>query len=713
MAQPRASLKDTMKNDGSTNSNHSSHGLAVLPRCILTLFAVGGVWIAPAQQLIYQEGFNDDGEAANPQRYTMTGRDVYEVPRIVSELGNFDQKGPIYWAHNFDVSYAGNPTIPARRAIFTWQGATPGAATEDLLTLFDSMVDWLLEGKANAQIVVHPSVAAVQALADRLTANGHTVVNDDTATYPDEQAVPGDLFIHGPGASNPSRFVLLQKPVITINGPDYDDMLVGSIGAAVAFEPGQVTIAAEGHPAAGGMTGSFDGFTTNQTFDLVGSFLPANAITLATLTRIIPPAVNNLGDVDDMIDGTKEHEQTSGTAISLDFSDASTGNWPDDNPLPGGYTGNWGLQATGTLSVATAGTYRFAVGSDDGARLLIDLDQNGITSEDLIIEDAGPHAHQIVYVDVTFPSTGDFAFEVRAYNSGGGGSLEVSVSTVPVPVPDDAIESGYWDLLGIFGPISPVTLNGDVAVTAFVAAGGDVAVQTPLAVLLNGPTDTPPGAFYDGGPFENFEGVGFIGASGLNKWAYPAGLAYRSLQLAPVDVTGKTNVHLTVALAATVVDFETSDFVDILVYTNGLTSNPTTLAHFRGVQDAVQPWLADEMDNFVRRLTRRFADFTYEIPAGATQLIVEFRAATSWWTEIAAIDNVRISESSLVSELTLQWASDVTGPYADDASATVDTGAKTITVPLPDGMRFFRAAGEAVQLSSPVVEGDNLVIGYE
>ena len=130
-----------------------------------------------------------------------------------------------------------------------------------------------------------------------------------------------------------------------------------------------MTIAAEGHPAVGGRTGSLDAFTTNQTFELVGSFLPTNAITLATVTRVIPPAVNNLADVDAMIAGTKAHEMTEGTAISLDFSDASTGSWPDDHALPGGYTGNWGLRATGTLSVATAGTYRFAVGSDDGARL--------------------------------------------------------------------------------------------------------------------------------------------------------------------------------------------------------------------------------------------------------------------------------------------------------------------------------------------------------
>ena len=702
-----------MKNHGLLKTGTARNRLSVVHRLVLAWMVIGVAWIAPAQQLIYQEGFNDDGEAASPQRYTMTGRDVYEVPRIQSELLNFDQKGPMYWAHNFEVSYVGNPMIPARRAIFTWQGATAGAATEDLLALFDSIVDWLLEGKANAQIVVHPSVASVQALADRLTAGGHTVANDDTATYPDEQAVPGDLFIHGPGASNPSRFVLMQKPVITINAPDYDDMLVCSIGAAVTFEPGPVTIAAEGHPAAGGKAGAFDGFTMSQTFDLVGSFLPANAITLATVTRIIPPAVNNLGDVDAMIAGTKEHEATSGTAISVDFSDGSAGSWFDDNPLPGGYTGNWGLRATGTLNVAAAGTYRFAVGSDDGARLMIDLDQNGITSSDVVIEDAGPHAHQIVYVDVTFPATGDYDFEVRAYNSGGGGSLEVSVSTVTVPVPDDAIESEYWDLLGIFGPISPVTLSGDVEVTAYVAAGGDVAVQTPLAVLLNGPADDPPGAFYDGGPFENFEGTGFIGGSGLNKWAYPEGQSYRTLRLQPVDVTGKTNVQLTVALAATVVDFETSDLLDVVVYPNGLASAPVTLAHFRGVQDAVQPWMADQMDNFVRRLTRRFADFTYAIPEGATELVVEFRAATTWWTEIVAIDNVRITQAGAALALSLQSATTVTGPYTADTTAAVDTGAKTITVALPAGTRFYRAAGGTVQLSAPVVQGGNLVIRYE
>ncbi|MGZ8901685.1 MAG: hypothetical protein ACXW3Z_16460, partial [Limisphaerales bacterium] len=292
-------------------------------------------------------------------------------------------------------------------------------------------------------------------------------------------------------------------------------------------------------------------------------------------------------------------------------------------------------------TVSAAGTYRFAVGSDDGARFYIDLDRNGITAADVILEDAGPHGHQIVYQDVTFATSGNYPFEVRSYNSGGGGSIEVSAYLQTTPVPDE-LDSGFWEVLSTSGS-GPVKLAADANATAYIATGANVQEQTPLIVLLNGPSDTPPGAFYDGGPFSSFEGTGFIGASGLNKWAYPDGLSYRALRLAPINVAGKTNVKLTIKLAATVVDFETSDLLDIVVYTNGPTSNPTTLAHFRGVANAIQPWLADEKENFTRRLTREFKDFTYDIPAGATQLIIEVRAATTWWTEIAAFDDIRVT----------------------------------------------------------------------
>lgn len=687
---------------------------------------------ALAQEVLLQEGFNTDGEAATPKRYTMTGRDLYEPPRIRNELNNFDQRGPIYWEHSFNVSFTGNPNIPARRAIYAWRGTDTSAATEDFLALWDTTVAWLLDGKRNATVVVHPTAAAIGGLADRLTALGHTVVDDDTAVGNDAD-LTGDLFIHGPAASNPSRFVLLPKPVIVMNAPDYDDMLVGSIGSSVTFDPGSATIRATGHPAAGGKTGTFSAFTTGgQVFELIGNFLPTNALTVATITRIVPPAVNNLADVDAMIAGTKSHDQTAGQVTGLDFSDGSVGQWFLDNPVPGNYTANWGLRVTGTLSVTTAGTYRIAVGSDDGARLRIDLDKNGLSGTDTVVEDAGPHAHQIVYANITFPATGTFDFEVISYNSGGGGSLEVSVSTVPAAeVADDNLDSGFWELLGTDGAVSAVRLQGSANATGYVATGANVERQEPFIVLLNGPTETPPGAFYDGGPFSNFEGTGFLGGSGLNKWAYPDGQNYRSVRLNPVDVTGKQNVHLTVALAATVVDFETSDFIDIVIYPDGETSTPVTLAHFRGVQDAVQPWLADERQSFVRRLTRQFADFTYDIPSTARRLIVEIRAATSWWTEIVAIDNIRLTAGAASTpptfgtasvsggNITLTWTGGQ-GPFLIQWSPTLPgtwvniltTSANSAAVPQTGVTGFFRvqsAATATVQLYKATVNGANEV----
>jgi len=644
----------------------SSH----LRHLLLAASAACGLSRATAQEVLLQEGFNTDGTAVNPARYTLVGREIYEPERIRAELNNFDQKGPIYWDHNFKVSYVGNPTIPARRAIFGWRGTDAAGATEDLMKLFDSSVNWLLNGKRNAKVVVNPNIAAVQALADRLTAAGHTVVDDDTAANPNDFDVVADLFIHGPGANNPSRFVLRTEPVLVMNAPDYDDMLVGSIGTSLAFDAGQVTIAAPGHPAAGGKTGTFAGFNGNQTFELVGSFLPPGATTLATATRIVPPAVSSLADVDAMAAGTKQHEKTDGQVSTLDFADASSGQWFDDNGIPGGYTGNWGLVAKGKLTVPGAGTYRFAVGSDDGARLQIDLDRNGISAADTVVEDPGPHAHQIVYVNVTFSASGTYDFQLTSYNSSGGGSVEVSVPLNEGVVPDDALDSGYWEVLGTAGGSSPIKLSGNISVTGYNATGANVERQEPIIVLLNGPNDTPPGAFYDGGPFSGFEGTGFLGGSGMNKWPYPDGVSYRSVQLAPVNVTGKKNIRLTVALAATVVDFEDSDYIDVLYYPDGTASTPVVLAHFRGVQNAIQPWLADANDQFQRRLTRQFADFTYSIPETAKNLVIEVRVASTWWTETLGVDNIRVTAGEASSGQPSELGQNVNGFQDDFTGAT-------------------------------------------
>jgi hypothetical protein len=172
-----------------------------------------------------------------------------------------------------------------------------------------------------------------------------------------------------------------------------------------------------------------------------------------------------------------------------------------------------------------------------------------------------------------------------------------------------------------------------------------------------------------------------------------------------VDVTGQKNVKLTVALAGSQIDTEDSDFLDILAYPNGTASTPVTLAHFRGVENGVQPWLADQKENFVRRLTRNFADFQYDIPTNATQLVIEFRAATTWWNELAAFDNVRISAASTAPpppqlsiklvgnkvEVTfsgvLQTATSIPGTWTDVPNPT---NPYIVTLGSQAGAQFFR-----------------------
>ncbi|MFN0069222.1 MAG: CHRD domain-containing protein [Limisphaerales bacterium] len=648
------------------------HSESLKPRLAALLLAAGA-FTAPAAELIHQEGFNDDGSKAAPPRYTVVGGDVWELSRIFGDpplASASAQRGPVYFAHNFDVSFVGIPNIPARRMMFCWRASNDIAnTTEEFLKLWDSSVAWLLKDKANATVMVYPTVADIGGLGARLTAAGHTVVDDDPSKTDAQLETIADLFIHA-GSADPSRYALIKKPAIGNISADWDDLILGSIGADATFAPGQVNIASPGHPAAGGKTGSFAGFAaaTDQVFALAGRFLPDGSTTLATVNRTVPPSVVRLSDVDDMIAGTKQHEKTDGTLATLDVADAAAGNWPDDNAVPGGYSGSWGLRVQGKVSVSAPGTYRFALGTDDGARFQIDRDKNGFTAADNIIEDLGPHGHTIVYANVTFSAAGTYDFEVRAYNAGTAGDFELSAGVVPAAeILDDDLGSGYWEVLGTAGSTAPVKLSGTATATGYMATGASTETKEPLIVLLNGPDDAPPGAFYGGGPLANFEGTGYFAGAGMNKFPYQDATPPRSVTLRPVNVAGKSEVKLTVALAAAQIDFENdaNDFLDINIYPNGAGSTRITLAHFNGVENGRQPWLADDLDGNQRRLTREFADFTYNIPAGATDLIVEFVAGSSWWNELLGFDNVRITSGALSTPLRITSATKAAGNALD------------------------------------------------
>lgn len=622
------------------------------PRLAMAATALLTAFSATSQELIYQEDFETDGEAANPQRYEMTGRDVYEVARIRSELGNQDQIGPIYFAHNNEVSYTGVPApTPARRMAMAWNLTITEADTSpDMLAVFDASIKWLLNNKTGAKIVVSPAAANLGVLGERLQAAGHTLVDDDTSVSDEQLTTLGDMLFHAPGAG--SRGARAAFPMLVIAASDHDDVLTSSIGTTTTFAPGKGKIETPAHPGAGGKTGEFDVASGSFGWELLGDQLPANAIIVASFAQELPPSVTSLDDVDAMIAGTKQSTSATGDLALFDISDASDGTWPGGEAVPGGAAGNWGLRATGKISVQAAGAYTIASSSDDGVRVRIDANKNGFDAGDNVINDPGPHGNTIVYGNVTFPAAGTYDIQVVAYNSGGGGNVEISVALQAGANKtglDTAPEN--WELLGTAGSTAPVRAAEPFHFTAYSAAGETVTQSRPLIMLLNGPNDTPAGSVFGGGPFTGQSGSRFIGGAGMNKWTLPD-TGDRTLRLRPVNVAGKQNVKLTIAAAGTFLDFERSnltrgnpDYLEVVIDPDGAGPKDFQRLIFFTPPTGSVKYVDDATTrpSNPTRLGLAFKDVTYDIPADATDLVVEVRTVSTWWNEIFAFDNIRIT----------------------------------------------------------------------
>jgi hypothetical protein len=628
--------------------------LRQIPRLTVCLL-LGGIGSTSAAEVLLQEGFNDDGSAANPPRYSIAGGFRSEVPHDAANVsGPADQIGPVYWARNQEVSLVGVPAPTAgRRALLAWDGAllagdtaTPGASA-DMLRLVANTVQWLAQNKAGAVVAFSPNIAVAQGLADHLSGLGYSVVDDDGVTS--DTAYPADVVIKGAG-SGPSRFAQASQGVLVFSALDHDDMLTSSIGLTATFEPGPGTVTAPTHPVATGVPATFTVANTSANWQLMGDVLPGGSITVATLLRTIPPTAASLADVDAMVAGTKPAIRASVELTELDLSDGSPGDWFIDHPLPGGAVGVWGLVARGQLQVTTAGRYSFALGMDDGARLRIDRNRNGLGPEDdLIVEDVAG-GHRARYGDAEFTATGLYDFEVTVFNSGGSGGIELSVSVQSGGADTSVIASGTWEVLGQTS--GGVSLSGVITAESLVPSGPDQELTVPLLVLLNGPTDTPPGSVFGGGPFSGFEGTGFFAGSGLNKWI-PETIeelgGYRSVRLQPINVTGKPDLKITIALAGSFLDFETSDFLDVVAYPQGVSGEEVRLARF-SAPDGNSKYFVDIQNGNQHRLGLEFIDATYNLPAGATDLVIEIRSFTSWWNEIIAFDNIRITSGDLQSD---------------------------------------------------------------
>jgi titin len=135
--------------------------------------------------------------------------------------------------------------------------------------------------------------------------------------------------------------------------------------------------------------------------------------------------------------------------------------WSYNNVLPGGAGINYGFRATGTFTVATAGVYSFAGGSDDGERLRID-------GNNVIVFDAG-RGFGVTYGTVTL-SAGTHTFEWEGFQGGGQAGFELSIHAGNNTSPVNAANG--WHAIG--DPAAPVQLQGTIAVTVYYLTAGNV-----------------------------------------------------------------------------------------------------------------------------------------------------------------------------------------------------------------------------------------------
>lgn len=253
--------------------------------CALCLLWTFNAVSAQDFNLLYQEGFNDDGDGT---RYTMVGRgqEVLDV-------------GPGFWEHNFNVDVIGLPAIaPAKRAAILWTGiATEDDFTEDSVAIWDNLIDYMIDGKAAATIGITGDNLASDTgdyLTFRLEDAGHTVIGLGTAAVDFPEPTDIDLVIQTNDSppDNTTFFASFDGtgypvPLITYHAGQHDDELVSSIGLLTSGGPTNVTVVDENasHPVLGGKTGSIawvDEFLAETPLEGVGQSVPAKSKTLLT-----------------------------------------------------------------------------------------------------------------------------------------------------------------------------------------------------------------------------------------------------------------------------------------------------------------------------------------------------------------------------------------------------------------------------------------------
>ena len=256
----------------------------------LTFLAMGAASSLSAQTLLYQEGFETEGEGT---RYTVEGRGfVPKNGQVVPVPG-----GSSYWNRNTDVVSKGEVVgvpfpAPARRAVISFNHRLdPASLTSEGKKLLDSVINWLTEGKKNMVIMFSSPRGTGEAdlgdtyLADTLTAAGHTVIDDDTAEGLAARitAQKVDLIINSSTGGDPIRLATAAVPLLSFAHDLTGDLLLSTRGLVDAnLDPGDIKIENAAHPVAAGLPTKFKFVTGEQPFDAPGLGLPPGSLVVAS-----------------------------------------------------------------------------------------------------------------------------------------------------------------------------------------------------------------------------------------------------------------------------------------------------------------------------------------------------------------------------------------------------------------------------------------------
>ena len=658
-----------------------------------------------AQVVLYQERFETEGEGT---RWTSEGRGVSEDPA----------SGPAFWGLNFGPeapSFVGvRANAPARRAAMVWRHDLPAdAVTEDFLRLFDCVVGWMTSNRTTRTVLFSPPPAGTgdEVLVNRLITNGFTVLPDNTAEpVPDPSTIA--LVIQSSSAvPDPTRFTIYTAPLLSFNASNHDDELVSSIGVTSVIDLGTVRMnTATNHPARCGLTNSFIAVTNSQNFDLIGPTLPSGAVTIADYDLIATRTATTLADVDAMITNAFQSIQTTGTVQVADLSIGEGGRYTGqpqyDQPVPGSpdTAATFGVRGTGKIEVAAAGTWTFALGVDDGARLRIDRNRNGFDAADNVFNEEDGAGFRVLSNDVVFAQAGTYDFEWVTLDTGANFAQEIAVSAFRGGgTPVEPWDPFSFELLGEASGGAQIRLMGEITIVTYVP-NAQLRDTRPLIIVVDG------GASLLGGPLTGFEGNGFFGGADLNDPDFGSPFVTdanpRSLTLPTINVAGQSNVQVKVFVAGSDVDFEDPDFFRIIadIDADG-PAEPFYLAHFRQFPTGHpnRGALGDTNDNQRTVLRGLFKEVTYNIPANATDLRLRFEGHSTFFNEVMAFDNVRvladredvkISIQRVASDVVvtytgvLQSSATVNGPFTDVANAR-----SPFVVPpaSQDAQRFYRA----------------------